>query len=180
MELPAANVTVLLRIVAGRGDNLLALYSTVTRLAYVINQEFYRGIHYVWCAPAPSQDASVLRNPDSSDPWWLFEQLARDIKKGELHSAIVDRNRSGLIRGAESRHAQGIIDEGQRLLIQAMVEEAVLIDFEPLFMVIPYSGVKDRNLVSSPSFRDRARATSHEFIIENLPRCDFDVWSSPR
>lgn len=119
------------------------------------------------------------RNPDSSDPWWLFEQLARDIHKGEKHSAIIERNRSGLIRGAESRHGQGAICADQRLLIQAMVEEAELSDFEPLFMVIPYPEVQARNLVRSPAFNQRARATSREYIIENLPRPDFELWSSP-
>lgn len=122
-------------------------------------------------------DALLPRNPPSSDPWLLYQNFQLDIRNGDHHSAIIERNRAGIIRGAESRHAQGIISDDDRDLIQYMADAAALEEFHPLFMVIPYDRVNSDGLIEQPSVKERARATSREFVIRNLPRDHFDVWS---
>jgi hypothetical protein len=156
---------------------LFALYSTVTRLAYTINERYYRGSHFVWCAPAPSTDALVPRNPPSSDPWHLFDAFKRDIGANDRHSWVIERNRTGLTRGAASKQADGVISEDERRAIEAWVEQADLEEFQPLFMVIPYNLVVTKGIVETPEIRARARPSSNELIIRNLPRGDFEVWS---
>jgi hypothetical protein len=149
------------------------LYSTSTKLAYSIAQKYYGGMHYVWCAPRPHADRFEVQNPPSSDPiaiYWRFEQ---DIQGADTHSALIANSRLGICRGAFAREKQGVITREIRILIDAIVKKAPLTDFKPLLYIIPYAAVKD--LARPASMMDRARPTSEEYIIENLPRSSFDV-----
>lgn len=118
-----------------------------------------------------------MRNPPSSDPLRLFSAYTRDIESGDKGSAVIDRNRAGIIRGAESKHADGVINDATRTIIQLMAAEATLEEFQPLFMIIPYDVVSAKGLIEAPSVTARARVSSDEYIIRHLPRDDFEVWS---
>lgn len=131
----------------------------------------------MWCAPAPAVDTLIGRNPPSSDPWRLFGTYALDIRENDKGSAVIDRNRAGILRGAESKLADGVIDTNQHKIIQSMAAEASLDEFQPLFMVIPYDRAVSKQLVEKADIGVRARVTSDEYIIRNLPRDDFEVWS---
>jgi hypothetical protein len=71
------------------------------------------------------------------------------------------------------REQQGVIDQPTRELIEQVVKKATLVDFSPLLLVIPYTAVS--GIVKRAAVTARARATSEEYIIENLPRNCFDV-----
>jgi hypothetical protein len=154
-------------------DPPLALYSTITSLAYWIAQKYYTERHYVWCAPARHADRFAPTNPPSSDPIKLSWVYHNDVVQGDAHSAAIERNRIGIIRGAEARHRQDVIDGRTRRLIEATSRHAHLIDFKPLLLVIPFAGVN--RIVRPASLRVRARAAAEEYIIEDLPRSCFDV-----
>lgn len=151
----------------------LILYSATTKLAYNIAQKFFRGSHYVWCAPRPETDRFGFSNPPSSDPVNIYWRYLNDIKGGDEHSSNIETNRRGLIRGATVKEGQGIIDVPTRQLIEAVVMKAPLSDFSPLLFVIPYNSV--RGIVKPADVDARARATSEEYIIDDLPRDCFDV-----
>ena len=150
------------------------LYSAGTRLAYLINQKYYGGLHYVWCAPAPDSDPIAGRNPPTSDPWKICRDLADHVTKADRHSPLIASNRAGIIRGAAARCAQGAIDSATMAVIEEIANKAEIADFVPIFMVIPYSEVKD--LVNPVGISSKATALSQEFIISDLPRDKFDVW----
>jgi hypothetical protein len=151
----------------------LVLYSAITRLAYSLAQRHYRAVHYVWCAPGPELDRFALRNPASSDPLAIYWRLHRDVEDGDEHSAQVNDNRRGLLRGASVKEKQGIIDLPTRQRIEAVVRKAPVKDFSPLLLVIPYASVT--GIVKAAGVAITARATSEEYIIDALPRDCFDV-----
>jgi len=151
----------------------LVLYSTVSRLAYSINQRFYKGTHFVWCAPADAPDPFVAQNPPSSDPIDLYHRFERESRKSDGHSDLIAGNRNGIIRGASSREAQGIISKAERARIEQIALDAHFGDFSPLLLVIPYQQVA--GIVKEVDGTAMAGATSQEFIIEDLPRVLFDV-----
>lgn len=151
----------------------LILYSTVSSLAYEINERFYGGIHYVWCAPARATDVFMTPNPPSSDPVALYHRYLEDVQAGDRHSDLITRNRNGIIRGASSREAQGVIKKAQRELIEQMALDASVRHFKPLLMIIPCTPVE--HLVKPVAISDRAGTTSQEFIIEDLPPRHFDI-----
>jgi hypothetical protein len=151
----------------------LVLYSTITQLAYSLGQKYYRGLHYVWCAPCPEVDRFALRNPASSDPLSIYWRLLRDIEDGDEHSLQIDGNRRGLLFGASIKEQQGVIDQLTRQRIEAVVTRAPIRDFSPLLLVIPYASVS--GIVKPADITAAARATSEEYIIDELPRSCFDV-----
>ena len=151
----------------------LVLYSAISRLAYNIGQRYYRGEHYVWCAPCPRTDPHGFANPPSSDPISIYWRCHGDVTGGDDHSAYVASNRTGLIRGASVKEQHGVIDKPTQTLIEAVVKKASLQAFSPLLLVIPYASVEA--LVKHAALDDRANPTSEEYIIEALPRNCFDV-----
>ncbi len=151
----------------------LVLYSTITRLADSLGQKYYNGQHYVWCAPHDQADRNALRNPPSSDPLSIYWRFYRDISDGDGHSPYIEANRSGLLVGASVKEKRGVIDRPTRERIATMVTQAPLQDFFPLFLVIPYASVS--SFVRAADIAIVARATSDEYIIEQLPRAYFDV-----
>ncbi|NJM51575.1 MAG: hypothetical protein HC843_12485 [Sphingomonadales bacterium] len=153
---------------------MLILYSTVTRLAYTINEKYYGGIHYVWCAPEKALDPNLPTNAVSSDPWYIYRQFANAVKTHDKHDEYIKNNRAGIIRGAAARLGVGMIDEDQKNEIEELVNMAETPLFAPRFMVIPYVPVKD--LVEKVPLQKKASPVSEEFIIGNLPRNQFDIW----
>lgn len=151
----------------------LILYSATTRLAYSIGQLFYGEMHYVWCAPAPSPDAFDLRNPASSDPMALYRAYRRDVDLHDGHSNYLERNRQGIIRGAEAKARASKITADEKAEIEAIALNAPVSDFAPLLLVMPYDKVRD--LVRLTEVRERAKSTSREYVIDALPRALFDV-----
>jgi hypothetical protein len=155
----------------------LILYSCATWLAYIINQRYYDGMHYVWCTPFfdPSSpfciDAAV---PPTSSPREIYNNLFEEVSRRDKHSAKIAQNRVGILRGADVKLKHGVITASQRDDIAAIVESAELLDFKPLLLAIPYAQAASQ-AVKVP-IKDRAHPLSEEFIIENLSRSKFDVF----
>ena len=154
----------------------LVLYSTNSWLAYAISERYYGQQHYVWCTPffdpgtMPSLDYSV---PPSSSPAEIYRGLLEDIRRRDRHSAKIDANKAGILRGAQSKLSNGDIVEQEASEIGSVVGEADASDFTPLVFVIPYYLVKS-NIREVP-VNQRAHPMSREYIIDKLPRSHFDV-----
>lgn len=157
-------------------SNPLLLYSTNTRLAYLIGQRYYGRRHYVWCTPhfdasnVPSVDYTV---PPSSSPALIYRTLVRDVRDGDHHSAAIDANKAGILKGVQAKRTAGAIDDKDVEDIASIVEASELRDFSPLIFVMPYDGVES-SLAEVP-VAQRAHPLSVEFIIEALPRKMFDI-----
>jgi hypothetical protein len=160
--------------------NPLVLYSTNTWLAYVIGERFYRGEHYVWCTP--DFDARAMARidqvtPPSSSPAEIYRDLHEDVGRGDEHSSKIKDNKAGILRGLAVKRSAGVISEGEQLDIVSMLDRARGRDFRPLLYVIPYERVRER--VQAVPVELRAHPLSREYIIERLPRVDFDVLELP-
>jgi hypothetical protein len=108
----------------------------------------------------------------------LYWEYQTDIESGDEHSACIERNRSGLIRGAAARYEKGWIDEAVRQLIVTTVRRAPLSAFKPLFLVIPSAGVRD--IVRLAPVEDRAHVIAEEYVLDELPRSCFDAFELGR
>jgi hypothetical protein len=156
----------------------LVFYSAVSTLAYWVAERHYAHRHYVCCAPARHPDRLFPANPSSSDPVHLYWEYHIDIERGDEHSSCIERNRSGLVRGAAARYEKGWIDETVRQLIVTTVRLAPLSAFRPLFIVISSTGVRD--IVRLAPVGDRAHVTSEECVLYELPRSCFDAFELGR
>jgi hypothetical protein len=151
----------------------LVLYSTCTKLAYLIAEQYYLGLHYVWCAPAPVPDRFRLSNPASSDPLSIYWRFHRDIVTNDMHSASVRDNKQGILKGAVARHSEGLITNEEKIEIETIVQHSAISDFMPLLFIIPFAIV--HSITTRAPVPDRARSSSQEYIIPRLQRNQFDV-----
>jgi hypothetical protein len=151
----------------------LVLYSTCTKLAYLIAEQYYSGLHYVWCAPAPVSDRFRLSNPASSDPLSIYWRFHHDIKTHDMHSASVRDNKQGILKGAVARHSQGLITDEEKIEIETIVQHSAISDFMPLLFIIPFAIV--HSVTTRAPVLSRARSSSQEYIINRLQRTQFDV-----
>jgi hypothetical protein len=121
----------------------LLYYSTTTYLAHLINNQFYKGQHYVWCSPAfnPASLDSLhqWRNiPASSSPHDLYVRYKADtLGTTDNHSPFIKQNQLGIRRGAKFRLDKGDISQHQYERILYMVKHASKSDFRPLLYLIP-------------------------------------------
>ena len=155
----------------------LVLYSVNTYLAYIINEDYYGSKHYVWCSEV--FDATVRNSlgrygsiPPTSNPREIYHRLYEEVKRGDQHSAKIQENREGILRGAQKKLARGEIHPSQYDEIDQIVKSVGLSEFRPLLYVIPYHHVA-RN-VREATVAERAHPLSLEWIIESLDRKHFD------
>lgn len=151
------------------------LYSANTWIAYLISEQFYRQKHYVWCTSYfdPRQNNLDAAVPPTSSPLEIYRDLYEQTSRGDRHSSKVEENRVGILRGANAKYNEGVITSGQKRRIVAIVDVAETRDFRPLLYVIPFQQVV--KLMRDPPPEDKAHPLSDEYIIDLLPRKNFDV-----
>ena len=94
----------------------LILYSTNTWLAYKISELYYRGLHYVWCAPvfdSESDFSGEVMLSTTSNPVTVYRNLRDETRTGDRHSTKVQENKVGILHGATRKRADGLITESQ-------------------------------------------------------------------
>ena len=108
----------------------------------LIAERYYHGEHYVWCAyPFGPDCVRTLdsANPPSSSPGEIYSSLLADVLRGDRHSAMIERNKVGILRGASHKKTIGVIGEKEETEIAAIVDCAQILDFRPVLYIIPYA-----------------------------------------
>lgn len=141
----------------------------------MIAERYYNDVHYAWCSSFYRPPTGSLRGamPPSAIPGEIYDVLWKDVTRGDRHSAWIDRNKVGILRGATAKLAAGVINAAQQADIASIVNAAQIQDFLPLVFVIPFSRVTQDVLLVPPA--ERAHPLSDEYRIEHLQRTKFDV-----
>lgn len=156
----------------------LLYYSTNTKLAFFITEQFYNSEHFVWCAPVYNPEKLEeydyrKKIPVSSSPFKIYKNLYDDVKTNDKHSSKIQQNRAGLKRGAAIMLDKGIIDENDLARILAIIDSAEISEFSPMIYLIPTNLVKDK--ISPVEVKDAANPLSIEFQIFDLKRDEFEI-----
>ncbi|MBY5854312.1 hypothetical protein HFN51_27805 [Rhizobium leguminosarum] len=151
------------------------LYSTMTTLAYNINQQFYGDLHYMWCTPyyGSNYHSPTFTVPPSSSPSEIYRILESEVDGGDLHATLVGAKRVGIERGADFMVKRGKITDEQAREIQAICEIAPLNQFRPLLCVIPRLEVLPYS--QTVDVRAKAHPLSQEYVVADVPQSAFDV-----
>jgi hypothetical protein len=160
----------------GHVNNKSVFYSCCTWLAYEICQAYYGESHYVWCTPYFDPASRINPHnsvPPTSNPKEIYWSLRKEVDAGDLHSAKISQNRSGIQRGADVKLKAGAIDQSKHTEILEIAAAAQTRDFRPMLFVIP--GVPITGLLRQVAVKDRASILSEEYIVESLPRQLFDA-----
>jgi hypothetical protein len=116
----------------------------------------------------PANTGSVL--PPTSSPCDIFHNLWEEVQRGDLHSAAIERNKLGILKGISLKVDAGIITTAQAAEINAILS---------LTQVrYTYQGVA--HLAKEVPVAQRAHPLSLEHTIDALPRAAFDVISLRR
>jgi len=154
---------------AHRLDNVPVLYSVGTRLAYNINERFYDGVHYVWCA----EEFDCSTQPPTSNPLTIMQRYIQVIKGMDEHAYEISDNLAGIIRGSLVKFKDGIIDDSQKEKIDRIASVSTWDAFLPVLYVIPTEKVKAKCIEVPPNAR--ASKSSFEYQITNLSRGEYQV-----
>ncbi|MGI0010853.1 MAG: hypothetical protein ACREAE_05590 [Nitrosopumilaceae archaeon] len=130
----------------------------------------------MWCSPyfgSGFDHNHEYTNPPSSRPSEIFRELCEVVHNGDKHSAKINENKLGILKGADDKKKAGVINNRQKKDIAAIVQSAEISDFRPLLYVIPFICVS--KIVKEVPVPKRAHPLSVEYIIKRLPRRYFDV-----
>jgi hypothetical protein len=144
----------------------------------MINERFYQGLHYVWCSEVFDARAQYVYGPHASippsaSPWEIYKAMREEVRRGDLHSANLERLRKTIADGAGIKLGAGEISQVQHLAIEKILERAAIADFRPVLYVIPYHGVS--HLIQEVPVEECAHPLSVEVKIPALPRSLFDI-----
>lgn len=158
-------------------ENLL-FYSTNTKIAFFIAEQFYNSKHFVWCAPVynPQKlDNYDFRSkiPVSSSPFKIYQQLYEDVISNDKHSSKIEQNRTGLKKGAAIMRQKGIIDDNDFARILSIIDNAEISEFTPLLYLIPKSLVEKK--IKTVDIDSVANPLSCEYQIHDLTRKEFEI-----
>lgn len=154
-------------------ENTPVLFSVGTKMAYDINERFYNGIHYVWCAPY----FNSRTQPPTSNPWDLFIEYAKFAYKEDNHATVIENNKTGIMKGARARKEQRVITVEQYNAINSVIRDfAKREDFFPVIYIIPLRKLENyETRCKKVSKEEAASANSEEYIIEDLKREEFHL-----
>ncbi len=153
-------------------------YSTNSYLAYQINENFYNGIHFVWCSPVFDSSAlakfDIRKNiPPSSNPYKIYLSLKEDVENNDLHSSKIDSNKKGIKAGASIMLNKGLISEHEFAMIIRTVDTSSLKDYRPVLYLIPKTLVNQKLEVVDVD--EKANPLSVEYRILDLTREEFEI-----
>ena len=155
----------------------LFLYSTNVFLKQLIQAQYRRNLHYVWCSdtfdgtklPGYSPGALI---PPSSNPSDIYQDLKREIDRNDFHSGKIASQKASFKKLAITWKLAGEITDSQEQDIVYMVDNAPSNHWRPLLYVIRRDLVEVR--LKSVPLRQRA-SFADEYIIEDLARSEFDI-----
>jgi hypothetical protein len=155
------------------------LYSTNPWLATDISDRYRGGVYFVWCcecfdtekAPPGSPAAAIA---PSSNPRGIYDQLRRDWKGEDWHSALLRGYRKIFKRLANDWFSTSEITLAQRDEILANLRPGSWRIWRPVLYVIPRAPIEAAKRLEPVKRRDRA-GYGPELRIVDLRRTEFDI-----
>ena len=145
------------------------LFSVGTNLAYSVDNEYYHGVHHVWCATK----IDSFNQPLTSNPISIAKRWLRIVADGDIHVPDINANVAGIMNGAKKKLNKNLITKKDNKAIRAKVAVATYKDFLPVLYVIDSEKVKNRCQEVPP--KKVASSTSIEYIIDDLQDGEYDL-----
>lgn len=150
-------------------DDASLLYSVGTKLAYKINNRYYKGIHYVWVTDSfNSKD-----QPPTSNPCTIIKRYLEQISSGDRHAIEINNNKAGILRGAKAKLDAGIITKTQYKEIGSLVSCADYRAFFPILYIMETPKVLGK--CKAVPVEERASDDSFEYKITDLANGEYQV-----
>ena len=145
------------------------IYSTGSVLSYLINEKYYNGNHYVWCAPK----FNCYTNPPSSNPRIIMQDYLRDVTGNDRNSLLIKQNKYGIKSGVEEKCRIGVISEQDMSDLFEIIDNAELSNFYPVVYAV-YTDCISSRLEDIPIHK-RASDFSSEILVTDLSINEYDI-----
>lgn len=146
------------------------LFSTTTRFAYNIDNDFYGGKHYVWAA-LKFDDLEV--QAANSNPLTIANNFIKEVTTTDGHCDRINANIVGVRKGVAMMQKLGAIDQNTKRRIINRINDAYYEDFLPLVYVINTSKVVSRIIEVPPDLA--ALPNSPEYKIVDLQSGEYEL-----
>lgn len=146
------------------------LFSTTTRFAYNIDNDFYGGKHYVWVA-LKFDDLDV--QAANSNPLTIANNFIREVATTDGHCDRINANIVGVRNGARIMSQMGKIDQDTKQRIINRIKDAYYEDFLPLVYVVNTKKIASRIIEVPPD--EAALPTSPEYKILDLQAGEYEL-----
>ncbi|MDR0883583.1 MAG: hypothetical protein LBN05_03125 [Oscillospiraceae bacterium] len=128
-------------------NNLNLFFSVQTFLAYHINENYYGGVHFVWCAD--SFDDKEL--PPFANPKSIYHSL---INTKDKYSRSINEKMKGILAGAAQMYAKGKINKKELKEIIDIVNRAPVHHFRPVLYLIHKLLIQPERIDTVVSYRN--------------------------
>jgi hypothetical protein len=156
------------------------LYSTNPYLSLEVGELFRRDqVHVVWCSEIFDPRTSASSAPGSmvapsSSPRAIADQLARDVRGEDTHSALIKRYRRTFRGLATNLYADGLLTADRAEELRALASRQSFRIWRPLIYVIPRASLEAAGRLQPVPPAKRA-GHGPEYRITDLRRDEFDV-----
>jgi len=159
------------------------LYSTNTQLKYVLQRDYFGGLHYAWCSSVfdprtLGRYSAGAQLPSSSNPATIYRDLHEaSIKTPDWHCKKVQDQKATLMALAVKFAVAGKITELARDEAIEIVRTAPISEWRPLLYVVPYTEALKPRVKDVPF--DKRASREMEYIVEDLKADEFHVIEFP-
>ena len=182
LPVPVLFATLQLGGTTAPGD-MQILYSTNTQLKFVLQRDYFGGLHYAWCSPV--FDPRTLGRytagsllPSSSNPATIYRDLHEaTVKTPDWHCKKIDDQKATLMSLAVKLAESGNITEAARDEVTQIVRTAPITEWRPLLYIIPYTEALKPRIKEVPLAKRASREM--EYIVEDLRVEEFHVVEFP-
>jgi hypothetical protein len=153
------------------------LYSTNPFLKFYLQEQYYGGVHWVWCSE--SFDSAVLEKytaganvPPSSNPADLYRSLRDAVRRKDTHDQKIQAQKATYLTLAVEYERAGKITAQSLEDITYRVTNASFDDWRPLLYLVPRTPLGGR---VKPVPASQCAGLGPEFTVTDLQRTEFDV-----
>ncbi len=150
-------------------DKYPFLFSTTTRIAKNIDEDFYNGNHFVWIA-LKFDDKKQAAN---SNPLTIANNFIREVATYDGHHDRINANKVGMMNGAMEMYKHKKISKKERKQIMTRIEISTYDEFLPLLYIIDTKKVASRIIEVPPD--KAAKPDSPEYKLLDLHENEYEL-----
>lgn len=146
------------------------LFSVGTRCAYNIDNDFYKGKHFMWLALSFDD---LDHQAESSNPLTKAENFIKEVVSEDGDCDSIYQNIAGIVKGVKAKHSANDITDEERNTIFNRLADITTADFLPYLYIVDTRKVASRIIEVPPD--QAARRTMSEYKIFDLVEGEFEL-----
>jgi len=147
-------------------------YGTIPSLAWIFGRYFYKQTYRVWVAEEffPYR----LPNPKSSNPFLIYQDLYQPWKDRDDFDKYVVQSRANIRSGVVINERSSRISRKDASMMKKVCDKVSIVFLYPIVLRVNLDDLRTRGRTITKG-GSAVTSGSHEYLIEDLHDCDFDI-----